>query len=104
MLQALCGDVGQQVLKLSRYRTLTTRRSITPPVRRTLEFYATYDQATGSVPAPLQSISSRFLSEDKKIEDTGLFDAPEEEIEFDGFESVTVIPPQKIDQLFKRTA
>ena len=100
LLRALCGDVEQRGLKPSRYKFLKTDSSISPSVRRVLEFYATYGQATGSVPAPLQSISDLSLPEDKKIEDAGLFDAPEEEVEFCGFESVTDIPPQK-NQLFQ---
>ena len=104
LLRVLCGDAEQRGLKPSRYRLLTTDRSITPTVRRILEFYATYGQATGSAPAPLRTIADWFLPEDKKIEDAGLFDTPEEDIEFLSFESVTDIPPQQLNLLYNRTA
>ena len=104
LLRVLCGDAEQRGLKPSRYRLLTTDRSITPTVRRILEFYATYGQATGSAPASLKTISDWIPPEDKKIEDAGLFDTPEEDIEFLSFESVTDIPPQQLNLLYNRTA
>ncbi len=104
LLHALCGDSRQRGLKPSRYKYLITDSSITPSVRRILGFYATYGQANGSLPAPLKTNSDWLLPEDKKIEDAGLFDSLEEDIEFHGFESVTDISPRRVNPLFTSSA
>ena len=93
LLCALAGDANQKGLKPSNYKYLINDRSLSNPVRRILGFYAAYGSASGTVPSSIHLHRDLYVPEEKKVEDAGLFDDPDDDIHSLSFDSVTDVPP-----------
>ena len=80
LLCALVGDANQKGLKPSKYKYLINDRSLSNPVRRILGFYAAYGSASGTVPSSIHLHRDLYVPEEKKVEDAGLYDDPDDDI------------------------